>query len=132
MIKNWLHDNPKIWQFIKFCLVGATNTLVYLAVYYLLLYVNCYYLFANIAGFIVSVFNAFVWSHKYVFESQQTSVAIVLLKTYAAYGSTTIISTALMYILVDCLDVSRYIAPILTLIVTIPLNFVLNKFWSFK
>ncbi len=132
MIKTWLQENPKIWQFGKFCLVGASNTLVYLAVYYLLLYFKCFYLFANIIGFIVSVFNAFVWIHRYVFKSQRNSAITVLIKTYVAYGSTSIISTGLMYILVDYLGVSRYVAPIITLIVTIPLNFVLNKFWSFK
>lgn len=49
------------------------------------------------------------------------------------YSSTGILfSNVLLFFLVDKLGLSKYIAPIFVLLVTIPLNFFLNKFWSFK
>jgi putative flippase GtrA len=34
--------------------------------------------------------------------------------------------------MVNYLNISEFIAPILNLIITIPLNFLLNKFWAFR
>lgn len=129
---DYFREHPNVWQFLKFCMVGVSNTLVYLGTYYLLLYIGAYYLLANIVGFVVSVFNAYIWSKKYVFKPQQQSNTKILIKTYTAYGCTTVVSTCLIYVLVEYIGVSKYIAPIITLLVTIPLNFGLNKFWSFK
>ena len=38
----------------------------------------------------------------------------------------------MMYILVNNFSTSKIIAPLITLLVTIPLNFLLNKYWTFK
>jgi putative flippase GtrA len=97
-----------------------------------LLYFKVNYLIANIFGFIVSVYNAFFWSHKYVFGEGSSTKAKTLLKTYVSYGGTFLLSTILMYILVTMLGISDKIAPLITLIVTVPLNFLINKFWTFK
>lgn len=129
---EYFREHPNVWQFMKFCLVGVSNTAVYLGTYYLLLYFGVYYLIGNIVGFVVSVFNAFLWSSKYVFKSQQQSKAQIFVKTYVAYGCTTLVSTCLIYGMVEYIGISKYIAPLISLLVTIPLNFVLNKFWSFK
>ena len=125
---RWGH----VVQFIKFCLVGISNTAVYLGVYYLSIYLSVYYLFANVLGFILSVLNAYYWSKKYVFVSDKRSRGNVLLRTYLSYGLTTVLSTLLLYFLVDIKGVSDKVAPLLALVITIPINFLLNKFWTFK
>ena len=132
MLKNELVNKTSLIQFMKFCLVGATNTLVYLGTYYLLLYLGINYLWANVAGFVISVLNAYYWNQRYVFQNRAASHIQALSKTYFSYGVTTVLSTFLLYILVEQLSVSNKTAPLLTLIVTIPLNFLLNKFWTFK
>ena len=55
-----------------------------------------------------------------------------MIKTFASYGTTFVLSTILLVIMVDYLKISNIIAPVLNLIITIPLNFLLNKFWAFK
>ena len=47
-------------QFIKFGIVGVANTGIGLGSYYLLLWLGCHYLVANIGSWIISVFNAFI------------------------------------------------------------------------
>lgn len=127
-----------IIQFIKFGLVGVSNTLISLLVYYILVYFKCNYIIANTLGFIISVLNAYYWNNKYVFkqnkevENAPKSKWKKLLKVYASYGVTFLLSTFLLYVMVDCLHVSEYIAPIINLCITIPLNFIFNKFWAFK
>lgn len=48
-----------IFQFIKFSIVGLSNTIVALGIYYFLLWLNVDYFIANIVSWVSSVFNAF-------------------------------------------------------------------------
>ena len=43
-----------------------------------------------------------------------------------------ILSNVLLWIEVTFFSVSKTIAPIVNLLVTIPLNFIINKLWTFK
>lgn len=120
-------------QFIKFGLVGVSNTLISLGIYYLMVWLGCHYLLANIVGFIVSVINSFFWNSKFVFkEKEENSKVKSFVKMTCSYGSTFLLSNGLMILFIDIIGWSKYIAPILCLFVTIPLNFLLNKIWAFK
>jgi len=41
------------------------------------------------------------------------------------------LSSALLFLLVQVIGISQMIAPIINLAITTPLNFVINKFWTF-
>ena len=121
-----------IKQFIKFGIVGVSNTLISLLIYYVLIYFKINYIVANTIGFIVSVLNAYYWNNRYVFEKNNEGNLRPMIKTFVSYGTTFVLSTMLLVVMVDYLNISNIIAPILNLIITIPLNFLLNKFWAFK
>ncbi|MCI6283348.1 GtrA family protein [Selenomonas sp.] len=118
-------------QLVKFGIVGCSNTLIGFGAYYALVWLGVHYMIANVVSWLVSVFNAFYWNNKYVFQNQ-TPWLRALLKTYASYGFSFLVGTALLWALVELVHVSEYLAPLLVLVVTIPLNFVMNKFWTFK
>lgn len=128
-------DKEGIVQFIKFGIVGISNTLVSLAVYYVVLWINPdWYLAGNVAGWVVSVANAFYWNNKYVFAKSGENIWELLKKlgkSYLSYGSTFLLGTLLLYLEVDVWGLSAILCPVLNLLVTIPLNFLLNKFWTF-
>lgn len=122
-------------QFLKFGIVGASNTLVSMAIYYLLLFFGIHYIPANTAGYIAGTLNAYYWNSKYVFKKEDGEVRSArksLFRSFLAYGVTYLISTALLYIWVDIFGISDKIAPIMNLVITTPLNFLLNKLWAFK
>lgn len=122
-----------IKQFLKFGIVGLSNTFISLAVYYVLVYFGCHYIIANACGFILSVINAFYWNNKYVFTNkQETSLAKAFLKVFMSYGGSFLLSTLLITIFVEVFHISEWLAPILRLVVTVPINFVVNKVWAFK
>lgn len=129
---NW----ATVIQLFKFGIVGVTNNIVALGVYYLFLWINKdWYLLGNIIGWIISVANAFFWNNKYVFKcGGQASGALLkrLLKSYLSYGATFVISTVLLYFEVSLWGWSIVLSPILNLFLTIPINFLLNKFWTFS
>ncbi len=122
-------------QFFKFGVVGLSNTLISYTVYSALVFVGVYYLIASVISFVVSVLNSFFWNNKYVFKEQKGERHILksLVRTFAAYGLTgLILNNIMLFILVDKINLSKYLAPLLCLIITIPLNFILNKFWAFN
>lgn len=123
---------PIIKQFIKFGLVGVSNTLISLGTYYLLYFWGVNYLIANTAGFVISVLNSYYWNNKYVFKKTQNGNLKPLIKTFMSYGVTFLLSTALLFVMVQCAKISEVIAPVITLVITIPINFIMNKFWAFK
>ncbi len=128
--------NKTLIQFLKFGIIGVSNTLISLLIYYLFVWIRKdWYMLGNVAGWVVSVFNAFYWNNKYVFRPQSRDFRHTLMrlgKTYISYGGTFLFSTLLLWLEVQVLGVSEWIAPMVNLAVTIPLNFLLNKFWAFR
>ena len=89
---------------------------------------------ANIIGFTVSVFNSYYWNNKYVFKDEGGRVWWkTFIKTYISYAGTGIIlSNILLYLWIDVLGISKVVAPLINLIITVPINFVVNKFWAYR
>lgn len=130
-------------QFVKFGIVGLSNTVVsyavYLAVMFLLRIMGMLpdidYLVAQFFGFMISVLWSFVLNRKYVFQADNEAVPWfkALLKTYASYAFTGLFLNSILAIVwVEWLGISKLIAPIINLLISVPINFVLNKFWAFR
>lgn len=56
-----------------------------------------------------------------------------LIKTYISYSFTGLFLNSILLILwVKICGMSEFVAPILNLLISVPLNFLINKFWAFK
>lgn len=122
-----------LWQFIKFGIIGASNTIVSTSIYYLFIWMDPkLYFVGNGVGWIVSVFNSFYWNNRFVFTKSEFSWGQKLLRTYLAYGGSFLVGSITLVVLVSVLGVSEWLAPWINIVITIPLNFILNKFWAFK
>ncbi len=128
-------------QFVKFGLIGVTNTLISYGIYMLVIWlmkpVNFAYdyIVGSVLGFIISVLWSFYWNNKLVFTegSEKRNILKSLLKTYLSYAATGIVlSNILLYVFVDLMGIPKAVAPILGLLITVPLNFILNKYWAFR
>ncbi len=129
-------------QFVKFGIVGVSNTLLSYVLNILVLLalapfkLSWDYFAANIVAFVISVAWSYFWNNKYVFKAEngeKRSVWKTLLKTYISYGFTgLILANVLSWVWVDVIGISKFIAPLLNLIISVPVNFILNKLWAFK
>ena len=123
-------------QFIKFGIVGAINTVLSYAITNLCFYVLHWHAqVSNLIAFIITVFISFILNGKFVFNEgkQKQSIWKALLKVYASYSITGLFLTGiLLYVEEQILGIPHYIATLMNLVVTIPINFILNKFWAFK
>jgi len=118
-------------QFIKFCVIGVSNTALHLGIYYFLLWLNVYYLLADIIAFAISVWNSYFWNKKYTFAAGKTTFSTVL-RLYAAYGSTTLLGSGLLFLLVDVIGLNKYVSPVIKIGIITVVNFILNKYIVFK
>ena len=131
-------------QFVKFGLVGVSNTIISYVLYVASLLIfkkmailpGTDYLAAQVISFVLSVAWSFYWNNKLVFvveEGKERSVWKTLLKTYVSYSFTGLfLNTILLVLWVDCLHFSEFLAPIINLLINVPINFLINKFWAFK
>ncbi len=126
-----------LWQFIKFSAVGVSNTLISLAVYWLCFYgLHWHYQLSNLVAFVISVTNAYYWNQRFVFAKEGRrdfrAHARAYGKAFLSYGATYLVGVALLALWVEVLGVDEGIAPLLNLIITVPANYLLNRFWAFR
>lgn len=123
-------------QFVKFGIVGISNTVISYVIYAIMVFVGCHYLIANFVSFVVSVLWSFYWNNRMVFtleEGQERSMLRSLCKAFASYAITgLVLANILLVVQIDLLNVNEYIAPIINLLFTVPLNFILNRNWAFR
>ena len=133
-----------IMQFVKFGIVGLSNTLLSYGIYVIALLVlqrfnilaRTDYLVAQLVAFILSVLWSFYWNNKMVFatkEGEERNLWETLIKTYISYSFTGLfLNSVLLLLWVRILHISEFIAPIINLVISVPLNFLINKFWTFN
>lgn len=123
-------------QFIKFGMVGITNTAVSYAIYALILWLGGHYLVASVVSFVISVAWSYLLNNRFVFKKSEDETRVwwkALLKAYVSYGITgLVLANILLYLWIDVLGINQYLAFVINLVFTIPVNFLLNKLWAFK
>lgn len=127
-------------------------------IYALLVFFRVHYLLAEFIGFSISVCNAYYWSSRYIFNDDNGVRRIwwkQLIKTYLAYFWGYLVSALLLVIWIEIVDVSSWMVPLaewfamhdikrldaeflgrvlaagINLFITVPMNYVLNKYWAF-
>lgn len=127
-------DTWFVWeQFIKFALVGCSNAVVTLIVYNImvLLFGAGIYLYAQTIGYIAGIVNSFFWNSRFVFNSGEQKSANAFVKMCLCYGITYFLQMGLLYVFVERCGLSAFLSPVLAILITTPVNFILNKIWAF-
>ncbi len=146
-------------QFIRFGLVGVSNTLIQYAIemlgYYAVFRDTSFEGAASLLrglglggvtgeavrvvvvtaiGFVISVTNAYYWNSRFVFGDSGKPVRswAGYFKSVASYGFTGLVLAPVLKLWMQGWGLPYWAVTLLTLIVTIPLNFVLNKLWAFR
>lgn len=142
-IKNMIIKNEKInkliKQFTKFAIVGLLNTILNLILTYLLIFClknlmknqTMLTFIANSVGFLLTTLNSYYLNNKFVFKKSRKGNLWPLTKTFICYGSTFLLGFIITKIFTKLVGLSVFLVPIISLVLTVPLNFLINKFWSF-
>lgn len=149
-----------IKQFLKFGLVGLSNTLISEIVYAVIVCLKGHYLLASTTGFVLSIFNAYYWNNRYVFKEDESLEKRVwwkvLIKTFIAYLWGFLANLILLALWIDGLHIASYMEPLVgllsqwgihfldaevlgnlfaegvNLILVLPVNYIINKLWAFR
>lgn len=132
-----------LMQFVKFAMVGFSNVIVSYGVYLVFLGVfqivgilpDTDYLVAQWIGYVLSIFWSFYWNRKYVFAGGQEEIPwyTALIKSFIAYSFTGVfLNSVLSVVWVQIIGISKMIVPVINLVINVPVNFLMNKFWAFS
>lgn len=147
-------------QFLKFLGIGYLNALVYYLSYSLLVWLGVHYIISNAVGFVLSVISSFLLNGRLVFKEDGSKEKRVwwqvLFKVFATNSFTGLLLTSLLLkfwldiaglpqamepasetlaqsgIDMSARKLAEYLAPVLNLCITTPLNYFINKFWTYR
>lgn len=123
---------PAIVQFVKFGIVGVSNTLLTFAVYTLLLKAfGVWYVAASGIGFTVGAVNGFLLNRRWTFRGH-VGDALTPVRWFVVQGCGLGLNLGLVYMFVDGFGIDKLAGQVpATAIVTV-LTFFANRAWTFK
>jgi len=123
---------PAIVQFVKFGIVGVSNTLLSFAVYTLLLKAfGVWYVAASGIGFTVGAVNGFLLNRRWTFRGH-VGDALTPVRWFVVQGCGLGLNLSLVYLFVDGFGMDKLIGQVpATAIVTV-VTFLVNRAWTFK
>lgn len=123
---------PLVGQFVKFGIVGVSNTLIFFAVYTLLLKVfGVWYVAASGIGFAVGAINGFLWNRAWTFRGH-VGDALTPVRWFVVQSSGLLVNLGLVYLFVDGAGLGKLEGQAVTIVIVTVLTFLVNRAWTFR
>ncbi len=119
-------------QFVKFGIVGVSNTLITLAVYTVLLkVVGVWYLAASAIGFIVGATNGFLLNRRWTFRDH-VGDALTPVRWGVVQTCGLAVNEVLLYVFVHDARLDKLLAQVCATAVVTVTTFFANRAWTFR
>jgi hypothetical protein len=92
------------------------------------LIISRFYVAGFALGFIIGGIGAYFWNYKHFFSADGENKLKSVLKTFAAYGITFVVSCLTLFLITEVMNVPAAISAAVNLIVTVPLALATNDF----
>jgi putative flippase GtrA len=123
---------PVLVQFVKFGIVGVSNTLLFFAIYTVLLKgFGVWYLAASAIGFIVGAVNGFLLNRRWTF-SDHVGDSLTPVRWGIVQGCGLALNEGLLYAFVDGASIDKLLGQAFATIIVTVLTFVVNRAWTFR
>jgi putative flippase GtrA len=123
---------PVLVQFVKFGIVGVSNTLLTLVVYTVLLKVfGVWYLAASAIGFVVGAVNGFLLNRRWTFR-EHVGDALTPVRWGVVQTCGLGLDEGLLYLLVHDAHMGKLIAQVCATAVVTVSTFLVNRAWTFR
>jgi putative flippase GtrA len=123
---------PLVAQFVKFGIVGVSNTLLTFVVYTLLLKVfGVWYLAASAIGFAVGAVNGFLLNRAWTFKGHEGD-ALTPVRWCVVQGCGLALDEGLLYMFVSSAGLDKLVAQAFATVIVVVLTFFANRAWTFK
>ena len=119
-------------QFVKFGIVGLSNTAITFAVYTILLKVfGVWYLAASAIGFMVGATNGFLLNRRWTFK-EHVGDSLTPVRWAVVQGCGLGVNELLLYLLVNNAGLDKLIAQAVATVVVTVTTFFANRAWTFR
>ncbi|MGA7705121.1 MAG: GtrA family protein [Solirubrobacteraceae bacterium] len=123
---------PLILQFVKFGIVGVSNTLISFALYTLLVKAfGVWYVAASGIGFAVGAINGFLWNRAWTFRGH-VGDALTPVRWFVVQSCGLLVNLGLVYMFVDGLGLGKLTGQAATVVIVTVITFFVNRAWTFK
>ena len=123
--------HPTARQFVKYLVVGGSNTAVDFAVYALIVLLGGWYVAAKIVAACAGMINGYIHNGRWTFRAGRFRV-----QTLARYGVVALgglaLNLALLVLLVEDLHVHKILGQAIAIPFVAGLTFVANRRWTFR
>jgi putative flippase GtrA len=123
---------PVLVQFVKFGIVGVSNTLLAFTIYTVLLKVfGVWYLAASAIGFVVGAVNGFLLNRRWTFAGH-VGDALTPVRWGVVQGCGLALNEGLLYLFVDGANIEKLLGQALATVVVTVITFLVNRAWTFR
>jgi len=124
-------DLPVVRQFVKYGIVGASNTALTLGVYTLAVKLGVPYLLALLIGYLVGGINSYVLNRRWTFRAGHLAHSSVGTRFAAVQVFAILANEGLLYLFVHDLHVEKILAQAILTVPVLAVTFYVNRVWSF-
>ena len=125
-------DAPMLVQFVKFAIVGVSNTVLAFAVYTVLLKVfGVWYLAASAIGFVVGAVNGFLLNRRWTFAGH-VGDSLTPVRWGVVQGCGLALNEGLLFVFVDGAGIEKLLGQACATIIVTVITFLVNRAWTFR
>lgn len=124
-------DN-KIKEILKYLIVGGLTTVVSIVSYYIVRLFIENYLVCTVISWIFAVAFAYITNRVFVFNSKRENIFKECTEFVFSRILSLVAEVAVMYLLVDFLNISDKISKIIVQVIIVMLNYIFSKLFVFK
>lgn len=125
-------QSKELFKIIKFAIIGVLNTLVNWVFFYILNSIGVYYLISNIIAYSLATIHSYFWNSTWVFNYNKrleikSSIKFIILNLCGLA-----LNTFILFLLVDFLNINKFISLIFATVLVTIINYIFNKMWVFR
>ena len=118
-------------QFVKYGLVGASNTLITFVTYTVCVWIGVPYLAALLIGYAPGALNSYLLNRHWTFQAGHLSHARSGTRFVVVQGGAILANLALLYVLVHDAHVQKIAAQAILTVPVVVITFFINRVWTF-
>src|SRR5579871_1005673 len=128
--RRWL-DDPLVRQFVKYGVVGASNTVLTFVVYTVLEKLGVNYLVALPLGYAVGALNSYLLNRRWTFRAHDIAHTTAGTRFAIVQVAAIAVNELLLYVFVHHLGVDKIASQAILTVPVLVVTFVANRYWSF-
>ena len=127
---------PHVKPFVRYCTIGATNTVLDFAIYTTLTrgwsFWRAHYLFANACSFAIVVTWSFFWNRRWTFRDHASRRLASYMKFVIVTLGGIVIAQTILFIGVQLFHVMDLVAKVIAGPLVVVWNFLMYRLWAFR